>query len=85
MVSAKTQILQAVEHMDDDTAFSAWDMLFRHFSTPQKTITWDDIEEVEPDEIDMQMIKEAENDPDCRIYISRDELLAKRRLRNRPV
>ena len=43
-------------------------------------ITWDDIEEVEPDEIDLAMMAEMENDPDCTVYITQDELLAKRKL-----
>jgi hypothetical protein len=29
---------------------------------------WDSIEEVEPDEIDLKMIQEIQNDPDCRIF-----------------
>ena len=82
MVSMKTQIMQAVEHMDDDTAFSVWDMLIRHFDTPHKKITWDDIEEVEPDEIDREILKEIESDPDCKAYITRDELIARRNAGN---
>jgi hypothetical protein len=46
-----------------------------------KKITWDDIVEVEPDAIDLEMIKEIENDSDCHIYISRDELLSHRKAR----
>lgn len=29
---------------------------------------WNSIEEVEPDEIDLKMIQEIQNDPDCRIF-----------------
>jgi len=85
MVSFKMQIYQAVEQMDDDTAFSVWDMLTRHFDTPGKKITWDDIEEVEPDEIDRQMLAEIENNPNCKEFISRDELLARRKARTQSV
>jgi len=80
MASMKAQIIQVVEQMDDDTIFSVWDMITRHFDTPLKKITWDDIEEVEPDEIDLAMMAEMENDPDCTVYITQDELLAKRKL-----
>ena len=31
-------------------------------------INLDFIEEVEPDEIDLEMIQEIENDPDCHIF-----------------
>ena len=82
MASMKSQIIQVVEQMDDDITFSVWDMLIRHFDTPHKKITWNDIEEVEPDEIDKQMIAEMQTDPDCKVFISRDELLARRKARN---
>ena len=65
MATLKAQVIQAVEQMDDDTVFSVWDMLTRHFDTPLKKITWNDIKEVEPDEIDRQMMFEMENDPEC--------------------
>lgn len=29
---------------------------------------WDAIEEVEPDDIDLQIIHEAQNDPDCQTF-----------------
>jgi len=81
MVSIKAQILQAVEQMDDDIIFSVWDMLVRHFDIPNKKITWNDIVEVEPDEIDLGMIEEIKSDSDCHIYVSRDELVARRKAR----
>jgi len=83
MTSMKTQIFQAVEQMDDDTAFSLWDMLVRHFDTPNKKISWDDIAEAEPDAIDLEMIKAAENDYDSHVYTSRDDLIARRRKRHK--
>lgn len=36
--------------------------------------TWDDIEEVEPDETDLKMLNEIDNDPDCKEFISSKEL-----------
>jgi len=51
------------------------------FLDKQNDITWDDIAEVEPDAIDLEMIKEIENDSDCHIYVSRDELLSRRKAR----
>ena len=36
--------------------------------------TWDYVEEVEPDDIDLEMLDEIENNPDCKEFISSDEL-----------
>ncbi len=41
---------------------------FMHYS-------WEEIPEITPDEIDLQMIKEMESDPDCHEFISEEELL----------
>ena len=30
-----------------------------------RDILWDTVEEVEPDEIDLQMIRDAQSNPDC--------------------
>ena len=30
---------------------------------------WDNIEEEEPDEIDLEMIRDIETDPECRIFM----------------
>lgn len=37
--------------------------------------SWDNIEEVEPDEIDLAILKEIENDPDCHEFISAKEAM----------
>ena len=34
-----------------------------------------DIEKVEPDETDLIMLKEIENNPDCHEFISQEELM----------
>jgi hypothetical protein len=35
---------------------------------------WDKIEEVKPDEWDLKMFDEIENDPDCKEFVSADEV-----------
>ena len=35
---------------------------------------WDAVESVDPDEIDMQMIREAQADPDCSTFASDSEI-----------
>ncbi len=37
--------------------------------------SWEDIPETVPDEIDLQMIKEMEEDPDCHEFVSEEEAL----------
>lgn len=37
---------------------------------------WDSVEETEPDEIDLQMIRDAQSDPDCRSFASDAEVQA---------
>lgn len=36
---------------------------------------WDNIEEVEPDEIDLQMLEEIKADPDCHSFVSSEEAM----------
>ena len=35
---------------------------------------WDGIEEVEPDDIDRQMMHEMESDPDCNEFVNHDDI-----------
>ena len=37
--------------------------------------TWDDIEEVEPNEVDLAMLKEVEENSDCHEFISQEEAM----------
>jgi hypothetical protein len=57
--------------------------MVRHFNTPHKKITWGDIQEEKPDEWDAEMIRDIETNPDCKTYISHDELIARRMARKK--
>lgn len=37
--------------------------------------TWDDIEEVEPDEIDLMLLDEIRKNPECHEFVSQEELM----------
>ena len=37
--------------------------------------SWSDIEEVTPDEWDLKMLKDIDENPDCHEFVSQDELL----------
>lgn len=37
--------------------------------------SWEDIPETVPDEIDLQMLKEMDEDPECHEFVSEEEML----------
>lgn len=63
MSNIKERLFGAITIMDDATAKRLWDFVLELSGSG-----WDAIEEVEPDDIDLQMIQEAQNDPDCHIF-----------------
>jgi hypothetical protein len=79
MTATKGAIIRTIELMDDSSADFVFDWLSKHFSVPQsEQEAWDSIEEVEPDEIDLEMLREIDANPDCKIFISEKELFARR-------
>lgn len=60
MTAVKERIIGAVTIMNDHDAEKFWNIILKDF-----TPSWDDIEEEEPDEIDLQMLKAIESDPEC--------------------
>ena len=60
MSSVKERLLGAITVMDETSAARLWE-----FVLEMSNNGWDSIEEVEPDEIDLKMIQEIQNDPDC--------------------
>lgn len=61
MSNIKERLIGAITVMENDDAIQLWNFVLKM----KGLMNWDDIEEVAPDEIDLHMIKEAENDPDC--------------------
>ena len=58
--------------MDEDGAQRLWEIVKQMYSSN----SWDTVENVEPDEIDLQMIREAQVDPDCSTFASDAEVQA---------
>ena len=54
----------------------------RHFKNVQLNDPWDMIEESEPDEIDLEMLADIENNPDCNVFMSEEEMDTQRLARN---
>ena len=72
MTAVKERIIGAVSIMSDKDADIFWHIIQKHFTAPD---LFANIEEVEPDEVDLMMLKEIENNPDCHEFISQEELL----------
>ena len=37
--------------------------------------TWEDIEEITPDEIDTEMLKDIQSNPDCHSFVPQEEVM----------
>lgn len=68
MSPVKEKIYGVVELMNEHQAEQFWKLICNHFFVTEKT--WDNIEEIEPDEMDWQMLREIEQDPDCHEFVS---------------
>lgn len=73
MTAIKERIIGAVSLMSDREAEAFWNLIQSRYIILPKS--WDDIEEVEPDEIDLQMLEEIKNDPDCHSFVSSEEAM----------
>ena len=69
MSNVKERILGAVTVMSEHDANTLWKIIIDNFSS------WEDIPEVEPDEVDAEMLKETERDPDCQSFVPSDEAM----------
>lgn len=76
MTAIKERIIGAVSLMSDQEAAIFWNLIQNRYIITQKTPKdWGNIEEVEPDEFDLLMLKEIEEDPDCHEFISEEEMM----------
>ncbi len=67
----KERIYGAVSIMNKEEVSYLWDIITSGFMHRSR----EDIPETVPDEIDLQMIKEMEEDPDCHEFVSEEEAL----------
>lgn len=70
MTAVKERIIGAVTVMNDHDAEKFWEIIVNSF-----TPSWDNIEEVEPDEFDLQMLNAIEEDPECHEFISESDII----------
>jgi hypothetical protein len=82
MTATKGAIIRTIEKLDDKSADFVLDWLTRNIMTVQMKDPWDMIEEVEPDEFDLDMLNEIGNNPDCSVFMTEEEMDAKRAARS---
>lgn len=70
MTAVKEKIMGAVTVMSDSDAEEFWKIILNKYNP----VTWDDIEEVEPDEIDLRMLKAIEEDPECHEFVKENDI-----------
>lgn len=71
MSPVKEKIYGVIELMDEKQAEQFWKLICNNFFVAEKS--WENIEEVEPDDIDLQMLKEVEENSDCHEFVSAAE------------
>ena len=71
MSAVKERILGAVTVMNKADTLRLWKIISDEFGDFEAD--WDSIPEVVPDDMDLQMLREIENDPDCRDFMSASE------------
>jgi len=76
MSIAKSKLLMMIELLQEEDAQSLLNYMTSHYSLTKK-VTWDQVEEVAPDEWDLAMIKEIEENPEeHRPFLSQEQLMA---------
>ena len=70
MSEIKANLIGAITVMDEDGAHRLWEIVKQMYSSDR----WDTVEGVEPDEIDLQMLREIQADPDCNTVASDAEV-----------
>lgn len=69
MTVVKEKIINAVTVMDDNDAEIVWNLILKKFP-----LSWNDIKEEMPDETDIQMLNEIENNPECHEFIKESDI-----------
>lgn len=67
MSAVKERILGAVTVMNENDAEILWNMITRRFG-----VRWENVEEVAPDDLDLQMLHEIKTNPECHEFVSEE-------------
>lgn len=69
MSEVKERILGAITMMSDNEAGNVWEYIMSNL------VAWKNISAEQPDNIDLQMLKDIENDKDCQEFVPFDEAM----------
>ena len=69
MSNIKGRILGAVTVMSESDASTLWELIIENFSD------WTKIEEITPDELDVAMIQDISNNPECQQFVSSNDVM----------
>ncbi len=69
MTAVKEKILGAVTVMSNSDAEEFWELISKKYNP-----SWNEIEEVSPDELDLQMLKAIEDDPECHEFTKESDI-----------
>ena len=78
MSTAKEKIVQTLSLMKEEDATIVLDWINSNFVLSYRQCSWNDIEEIEPDDIDIEMMAEIDSQPDCNEFVSINDYMAKR-------
>lgn len=70
MSAVKERILGAVTVMNENDAQILWNMITQTFSE-----SWENIEEIKPDDWDLQILDEIKENPECREFMSEEDAM----------
>ena len=71
MSNVKERILGALTVMSEEEAKALWEIILNNFTEK----SWTDIDEVKPDNWDMAMLAEIENNSECKEFVSQETAL----------
>ena len=71
MSAVKERIFGAVTVMSEVDAEKVWEMILNNI--PSRS--WENVEEVTPDEWDKKMLSDVKENPDCNEFISEEDLM----------
>lgn len=71
---AKEKIKTMIDFMSEDDAETLLKYMLSEYQLFSKEKIWNKIEEIETDHIDIQMLNDIRENPDCKEFISEEKL-----------
>ncbi len=71
----KEKLKSIIEEMQASEAEKLYSYVSKNFLSRNKKITWDEILEEEPDDIDLAMLKDIDENDDCKHFYTEEQSL----------